>query len=78
MKVAISIPDPIFEAADELAQRQGKSRSRLYAEAVAEYLQFHRGDAVRDQLNAVYATENASLPTELDHMQRHSLDSDDW
>jgi hypothetical protein len=31
MKAAVSIPDPIFKAADELANKMGVSRSRLYS-----------------------------------------------
>jgi len=38
MKIAISIPDPIFQAAEGLAHRLGISRSELYAEALAEYM----------------------------------------
>jgi predicted transcriptional regulator len=38
MKTAVSIPDDLFERAEELAQRLGKSRSQVYREALAEYL----------------------------------------
>ena len=38
MKVAISLPDPVFRAAETLARRLRKSRSQLYAEAIAEYV----------------------------------------
>jgi metal-responsive CopG/Arc/MetJ family transcriptional regulator len=38
MKTAISIPDELFERADQLARTLGKSRSQLYREALAEYL----------------------------------------
>lgn len=41
MKAAISIPDELFRSADDLARRQGKSRSQLYAEAMADYLRRH-------------------------------------
>ena len=41
MKTAISVPDEIFEDADRLAARLGKSRSQLYAEAMVEYLTRH-------------------------------------
>jgi hypothetical protein len=34
MKTAISIPDAIFEQAEELAQKQGLSRSELYTKAI--------------------------------------------
>lgn len=38
MKTAVSIPDDLFRRGDELAHRTGKSRSQVYAEALAEYL----------------------------------------
>lgn len=38
MKVAISLPDPVFRDAETLARRLRKSRSKLYAEAIADYV----------------------------------------
>jgi mRNA-degrading endonuclease toxin of MazEF toxin-antitoxin module len=38
MKTAISIPDDVFRSAEKRAKRLKKSRSRLYSEAVAEYV----------------------------------------
>lgn len=38
MKTAVSIPDEVFQQAEEVARRLNKSRSQLYAEALAEYL----------------------------------------
>ncbi len=51
MKIAISIPDPLFEQADELAGRLGKSRSQVYREALGEYLQRRDPNAVTGALN---------------------------
>jgi predicted transcriptional regulator len=34
MKTAVSIPDPLFRAAERLARRRGVPRSQLYAEAL--------------------------------------------
>jgi len=53
MKTAISVPDKIFEDADRLATRLGKSRSQLYAEAMAEYLTRHDPEATTDRLDEV-------------------------
>lgn len=38
MKTAVSIPDELFDKAEALARKSGKSRSQLYQEALAEYL----------------------------------------
>ena len=41
MKTAISIPDPIFQAAEEAAARLSMSRSQLYTKAVAAFVEIH-------------------------------------
>jgi len=38
VKVTISLPDALYERAERAAQRLGRSRSALYAEALASYL----------------------------------------
>jgi metal-responsive CopG/Arc/MetJ family transcriptional regulator len=55
MKTAISLPTPLFKRADRLAKRLGKSRSRLYQEAVAEYLERHASAAAIEAINRVVA-----------------------
>lgn len=61
MKTAISIPDSLFEAAENFAQRMGLSRSELYAKAIQEYLKAHSGDRITEKLDAVYAENDSSL-----------------
>ena len=53
MKIAVSVPDELFERADELAGRLGVSRSQVYARALEEYLESHDGehDPVTAKLN---------------------------
>lgn len=53
MKTAVSLPDRIFRAAEQHAQRAKKSRSQLYAEAIAEYLARHAPDEVKEAMNRV-------------------------
>lgn len=74
MKIAISVPDPLFKAADNLARQLKKSRSQFYAEAVAAYLGSMGEDAVREQLNAVYATQDSSPDPVLTQMFMETLD----
>ena len=54
MKTAISLPDELFDEADEVAARIGMSRSQLYATALAEYLAKMRTGTVTARLNAVH------------------------
>ncbi len=53
MKTAVSLPDAVFRAADRQAKRSQKSRSQLYADALAEYLSRHAPDEVTDAMNRV-------------------------
>ena len=53
MKTAVSVPDRLFRAAERHAQRTQKSRSQLYAEALAEYLARHVPDEVTEAMNRV-------------------------
>jgi len=78
MKTAISVPDDVFEAADELAEEQGISRSELYSTAVAEYLAKHRAEDVTAKLNEVYAREPSGLPPEIRRAQARTVGKSDW
>ncbi len=53
MKTAISIPDDLFKRAEKLARRAKKSRSRLFAEAMREYLARHDPELVTEVLDQV-------------------------
>lgn len=53
MKTAVSVPDPIFNEAERLAKRLKKSRSRLYSDAIAEYVARRSGDAVTEAMDRV-------------------------
>ena len=78
MRTTISLPDPLFEAADELARRLGISRSELYATAIAEYLRAHQREAVTEALNRIYEQEPSSLDPVVAAVQATSLGEDDW
>lgn len=78
MKTAISIPDPIFEAAESLASNLGMSRSELFTKAVTDFIEQQKYKNVTAQLNAVYANEPSALDDEIAKMQYSSLDHEDW
>ena len=62
MKTAISVPDHVYREAEHYAKRTGKSRSQLYAEALAEYLARHAPDEVTEAMNAVVDELGGALP----------------
>lgn len=53
MKVAVSIPDEIFKGAERLVTRNKTSRSRLYSDALREYIARHSPDRVTEAMNQV-------------------------
>lgn len=61
MKTAVSVPDDIFKQADRLARRQRKSRSRLYSDAITEYVARHDPDWITEKLNEVADDVDTSL-----------------
>lgn len=78
MKTAISVPDPLFEAADELAERLGLSRSKLYAAALERFVQDHDDEAITAKLNELYATESSALDPVLQSIQARSIPKSRW
>jgi metal-responsive CopG/Arc/MetJ family transcriptional regulator len=78
MKTAISLPDSLFQAADQFAKQHGVSRSELYATAIEEYLQAHRDEAITEALNRIYGEEDSSLDPALAGLQAAALPRDDW
>lgn len=78
MKIAISVPDQIFDAAERLAREKGVSRSELYATALAEYLGVHGAAAVTARLDALYGREPSRLDAGLARAQQQVLVDEAW
>ena len=80
MKTAISLPDPLFEAADRLARQLGKSRSQLYAEALRAYLEKNSDQDITARLNEIYGAqpELGELDPVLDALQMEVLRKEQW
>jgi Ribbon-helix-helix protein, copG family len=78
MKTAISLPDDLFAAADALAERLGMSRSKLFANAVAEFVAKHQGRRVTSRLDAIYGDDPGGLDPALRAAQTRTLGRGDW
>ena len=77
MKVAISLPDPTFKAAERVSKRLGMSRSQLYAQAVDAFVKSHRGVDVAAALAEVYGPEAATVDPVIDRLQAEAL-CEEW
>jgi metal-responsive CopG/Arc/MetJ family transcriptional regulator len=73
MKVAVSVPDQVFEEAERVSKRLRVSRSRLYAQALEEFVQKHQKKGVRAALDAVYEAEPSEIEAGLADLQAHAL-----
>jgi len=78
MKTAISLPDELFEDAERLARRLRKSRSQLYAEAVAEYVARHSAEAVTEAMNRVCAELGSVPDPAVSAAARRILERTEW
>ena len=78
MKTAVSIPDRVFEDAEELAKRLNTSRSELYARALAQFIGKHDPDRVTEALNAVADTAGSGSDAFVKQASRHSFDRAEW
>ena len=58
MKTAISLPDSLFEVAEQTAHYMGVNRSRLFVLALEDYIARHNGDMITEKLNEVYGKIN--------------------
>ena len=73
MKSDISIPNPVFQAAENLAKKMGVSLSELYTAALNAYVAEHQKENITETLDQVYADEPSTLEPELIKMQIVSL-----
>jgi metal-responsive CopG/Arc/MetJ family transcriptional regulator len=55
MKTAVSIPNDIFQGAERLARRTRRSRSRLFSDALREYLARHSPDKITEAMDQALA-----------------------
>lgn len=77
MKIALSIPDELFDSAETLSKRLGLSRSRLYATALEDFVAKHHAKKVTERLNAVYASRDDRVDRVTRRLQARSIDKND-
>jgi metal-responsive CopG/Arc/MetJ family transcriptional regulator len=78
MKIAISVPDDVFEAGEHLARQLGLSRSELYANALSAYLSERGAAAVTAKLDAIYSKESSKLDPTFAGSQLMRLANEAW
>jgi metal-responsive CopG/Arc/MetJ family transcriptional regulator len=78
MKVAVSIPDDIFEQGEAMARRLGTSRSRLYAQALNAYLERPTDQELTAMANALADIDDPDLDGFVRAAGRTVLENVEW
>jgi len=78
MKTAVSIPDDVFKRAELLARRTRKSRSRLYSDALREYVAGHFPDELTEAMNKVCAEVGSEKDAFVSAASRRVLERSEW
>ena len=78
MKIAVSIPDDVFEDVERLARRSKKSRSQLYTDALREYVARHAPEEVTDAMNRVVDEVGDQANPFVAGAARQALERTEW
>ena len=78
MKTAVSIPEDVFKGAERLARKTKRSRSRLFSDALKEYLARHTPDSVTEAMNRACAELGAAKDEFVSSAARRVLVRNEW
>lgn len=78
MKIAVSVPNEVFERAERLAKRLEVSRSELYSRALREYLARHAPDEVTQALDRVCEGLDTTAEDFVSEASRRVLEATEW
>jgi predicted transcriptional regulator len=78
MKTAISIPDPLFKKGEKIARKLKLSRSAMYAQALAEFLDRRDEAAIIAQINKVCEEVDTRIDPAIIRAQVASFPRDQW
>ena len=78
MKVAVSIPDEVFERVERLARRDGKSRSEVFSVALREYVARHAPDEVTEMMNSACEVAGEQTDPFVAAVARRTLERSEW
>jgi predicted transcriptional regulator len=78
MKTAISLPDAVFENAEQLARQMQVSRSYLYTLAIKDFIDKCRQDSVTETLNTLYSKEDSKIDPFVQRANQMLLGHEEW
>jgi predicted transcriptional regulator len=80
MKTAVSVPTDLYQRAERLAHRTGRTRSDVYSAALREYVARHDPDEITDRLDQVVEDVGETPDEErfLGEASLRSLENIEW
>ena len=78
MKVAVSIPDPLFEEGEKVSQRLRLPRSQLYARALQAFIRQHAGEEITAQMNAALERVGATRDPDWENLGLEVARREKW
>ena len=78
VKSAVSIPEDVFQGAERLARKTKRSRSRLFSDALKEYLARHTPDSVTEAMNKACSELGATKDQFVSSATRRVLERSEW
>ena len=78
MKTAVSIPNDLFYGAERLARRTRRSRSRLFSDALREYLSRHAPDKVTESMDQALSEIGEDQDPFVSVAARRTLERTQW
>jgi metal-responsive CopG/Arc/MetJ family transcriptional regulator len=78
MKTAVSIPNELFDTAERLARRSRKSRSRLFSDALREYVARRSPDKITEAMEEALAEIGEANHGFVAAASRRRLEQSEW
>ncbi len=78
MKTAVSVPDEIYQQAEDLVRRSGRSRSEIYSTALRQYLVQHQPASMTEAMDQALAEIDPQPDPFLDAVARETLVEAEW
>lgn len=78
METTIVLPEPILNAAAQLAAELEISRDELYVIAIDTFIKSHQHSGIKQALDEIYAAESSELDPVIWQMQLASIANEEW
>ncbi len=78
MKTEMSIPNPLYQRSQRLAQQLEMSLPEFFLVALKDYVEHHQHDDITKQLNQIYEADESTLEPDMAHLQHMSVGQEQW